>query len=95
MTKSAVSRKRISSDSAGSYHDIAFKRIAFDGAKLDLNRSMEGIDGAHGVGNSTAQFDASSFRTPLRPAVRLLSLGLSGYSVPMSNGLLSTLPDGG
>ncbi|VDK39893.1 unnamed protein product [Taenia asiatica] len=69
LTKSATSRKRISSDSAGSYHDIAFKRIAFDGAKLVLDHAMEGIDGAHETNHSTVQLDASSFRTPLRSAM--------------------------
>ncbi|KAL5971263.1 Rac GTPase-activating protein 1 [Taenia solium] len=70
LTKSATSRKRISSDSAGSYHDIAFKRIAFDGAKLVLDHAMEGIDGAHETNHSAVQLDASSFRTPLRSALK-------------------------
>ncbi|CUT99424.1 Rac GTPase activating protein 1 [Echinococcus multilocularis] len=51
-TKSVISRKRISSDSASSYHDIAFKRIAFDEAKLESDGVTE---------------DPSSFRTPVRP----------------------------
>ncbi|KAL5103139.1 Rac GTPase-activating protein 1 [Taenia crassiceps] len=68
-TKSVVPRKRISSDSAGSYHDIAFKRIAFDGAKPELDHVVGGVDGARKADNSTAQFEASSFRTPRRPGV--------------------------